>query len=137
MAKKTQRQQILGKVILPTNNPNPPEEHEIDVAYILAKYYRTAVEFILPIYDYKRKSADIMMNGVAWEIKSPRGNGKSTISNQLRNASKQSSNIIIDSRLTKMKDEDVEKRVRFSIQNKSSIKKVILVTKAEKVVEVR
>jgi len=111
--------------------------HEVDVALVLARHYQTAVEFIVPIDDYKRKSADIVMLGAQWEIKCPRGNGKSTISNQLRNASKQSASIILDSRLTTMKYDEFEKRVRFSIQNKSAIKRVILVNKFGKVIEIR
>ena len=137
MAEKKHEKQNPARVIIPLGSPNRPEPHELDVAYVLAQHFKTVVEFIVPLEDYKRKSADILMNGVEWEIKSPRGNGKSTISNQLKNASKQSGSIVLDSRLTKMKYDEIEKRVRFSIQGKSAIKRVILINKLGKVVEIR
>lgn len=134
---KKLKKQNPARVVIPLGSPQRPEPHELDVAYILAQHYQTTVEFIVPVDDYKRKSADILMNGVEWEIKSPRGNGKSTISNQLKNASKQSGSIVLDSRFTKMKFDEIEKRVRFSIQNKSAIKRVVLVNKFGNVVEIR
>jgi hypothetical protein len=137
MLEKKREKQNPARVIIPHGSQKQPDPHELDVAYILAQHYKTTVKFIVPVDDYKRKSADILMNGVEWEIKSPRGNGKSTISNQLRNASKQSCSIVIDSRLTELTYGEVEKRVRFSIQNKSVIKRVILINKFGKVVEIR
>ena len=41
---------------------------------------------------------DIKMDGVKWEIKSPTGNSSRTIENNIRNALRQSDNIIIDLR---------------------------------------
>ena len=41
---------------------------------------------------------DIVMQGVAWEMKSPEGSGKYTIKKAVQNASHQSQNIIIDLR---------------------------------------
>ena len=72
MFKKKKSQALNpGKVIKPAAHPNPPSQIEEDIARLLALHYRTTVEFIIPIDDYKRKSADIIMNGVAWEIKCP------------------------------------------------------------------
>ena len=56
----------LGQVIIPTNHPSPPEQHEIDAAYALARHFQTMVEFIVPVDDYKRKSGDVVMLGVVW-----------------------------------------------------------------------
>ena len=84
MRKKNHRKINLGQVIIPAGHPNPPEPHEVEVAYILARYYHVTVEFLIPVDDYKRKSADIVMLGVEWEIKSPHGASKSTIGNQFR-----------------------------------------------------
>ena len=133
--KKKPKEFNSGKVIIPVGHPNPPAPHEVDVAKILATHYKTTVEFIMPIDDYKRKTPDIKMHGVLWEIKTPKGKAKSTISNQLRRGSKQSGNLIIDTRHTKIKYIEIERRIIFGVSNSKSIKKVILLNKSGKVVE--
>ena len=106
--------------------------HEIDVANILARHYHTTVEFLVPIDDYKRKTPDIIMHGVEWEIKCPTGNSKSTIRNQFRRASKQSKNIVIDIRRIKLNQKDIEKSIIVEIKNRPYIKKVILIENSSK-----
>ena len=126
-----------GKVIIPVGHPNPPAQHEIDVATILALHYQTTVEFIMPIDDFKRKTPDIRMLDVEWEIKSPIGTSKSTIYKQFRRASKQAKHIVIDSRNTKLKYDRIEKEVRFEFSKRHSLKKVILIDKSKKIVEIQ
>ena len=111
--KKKRKQNNPGRVIIPAGHPNPPEPHEVDVAYVLARHYQSTVEFLIPVDDYKRKSADIVMLGVEWEIKCPLGASKSTIRNQFRRASNQSKNIVIDVRRSKLEYESIEKSVLF------------------------
>ena len=125
-----------GKVIIPAGHPNPPDPHEVDVAMILASHYRTEVKFLLPIDDYKRKTADIVMHGVAWEIKCPIGKSKYTIQEQFRRASKQAKNIIIDTRRTKLKYNIIEKSVQLELKKRPSINKTLLINKSKKVIEV-
>ena len=136
MVKKNLKKNI-GQVIIPAGHPNPPEPHEVDAAYILARHYQETVEFIVPVDDYKRKSADIVMLGVEWEIKCPRGASKSTIGNQFRFASKQSKNIIIDTRRTRLDYESIKNRVLFEIKKRPAIKKVIIIDKSDKVIEIQ
>ena len=137
MRKKKGKQLNPGQVVIPVGHPNPPESHEIDVAMILARHFRCAVEFLIPVDDYKRKSADIVMLGVVWEIKCPTGVSKSTIRNQFRRASRQSKSIIIDMRRTKLEKENIEKEVLYQIKERPYIKKVILIDKFEKVIEIQ
>lgn len=47
------------------------------------------------------RTPDILINDIPWEIKSPKGEGKSLMKNTLQKAVRQSSNIIIDLRRTK------------------------------------
>jgi len=136
MFKKKGIKSNTGKIIIPGGLPNPPESHELDVAYILSRHYKTDVEFIIPIDDYMRKSADIVMLGAEWEIKSPIGKSKYTIQEQFRRASKQAKNIIIDTRRTKLKYKLIEKDVHFECSKRPSIKRVILIDKSEKIVEI-
>ena len=133
--RKKDKQLNLGQVIIPVGHPNPPESHEVDAAFILARHFRCTVEFLVPIDDYKRKSADIVMLGVQWEIKSPIGASKSTIGNQFRRASRQARNIIIDTRRTTLGDKEIEKTVVRETKKHSTIKRIFFVNKFEKVVE--
>ena len=137
MRKKKGKQLNPGQVIIPASHPNPPEPHEVDVAMVLARHFQSSVEFLIPVDDYKRKSADIVMLGVEWEIKCPVGASKSTIGNQLRWASKQARNIVLDTRHTKLQYEGIEKKVQFEVNRKSTIKKAILINKFGKVIEIQ
>jgi len=137
MFKKKDNRKKSGTVIVPNNLPVPPTENEMNIAMIVSSHYHSDVEFIIPIDDYKRKSADILMNGVVWEIKCPTGKSKSTIQNQFRKGSKQSVNLILDSRHTKLKYEIIEKRVLVELRNRPYLKKVILIDKFAKIVEIR
>jgi len=103
----------------------------------LARHFQSTVQFLVPVDDYKRKTADIVMLGVEWEMKCPHGASRSTISNQLRWASKQARNIIIDTRYTKLDYLDIEKKVRLESNRKSTIKKALLINKSGQVIEIQ
>jgi len=137
MGRRNRKQVNPGRVIIPVGHPKPPEPHEEDAAKILARHYQTTVEFLIPVDDYKRKSADIVMLGVQWEIKTPKGDSKYTIQKQFRRASKQAKNIIIDTRRTKLKYTNIENQALFEWRKRPVISKIILIDKFEKVVELR
>ena len=52
-----------AKVIIPPNLDNPPESHEVELAWILARHYGQSIEFLKPIDDYKRTTPDFVMSG--------------------------------------------------------------------------
>ena len=60
------------------------------------------VELIPPVQRKGARTPDIKMNGLEWEMKSPKSNGKYTIEHSFRSALKQSSNIIFDIRSSKI-----------------------------------
>jgi predicted phage-related endonuclease len=136
MGKKKNKHKNSGQVIIPAGHPSPPEPHEVDAALVLASHYQSTIEFLVPVDDYKRKSADIVMLGIEWEIKSPIGKSKYTIQEQFRRASKQAQHIIIDTRRTKLEYANIEKSVLVEIKKRPYIKKVILIDKFEKVIEI-
>ena len=136
MFKKKIKQLNPGKVVIPVGHPNPPAPHEEDVAKILARHYNTTVEFIMPIDDFKRKTPDIRMLDVEWEIKSPKGNSKSTIGTQISRAAKQANNIIIDTRHTKLKYKRIETSVKLEVKKRPNIRKVILINKSNNIIEI-
>jgi hypothetical protein len=133
----TIRKKSKAQVIIPPNHPNPPESHEVDAAWILARHYDCVVSFIIPINDYGRPSPDILMNGILVEMKSPTGNSlKHTIKEQFDRATEQHVAILmIDSRRTKLKDEYIVGKIKRELQYRRRIKKVILITKFAEVIE--
>ena len=137
MAKKKRKQNNPGQVIIPGNHPNPPLPHEVNTALVLSRHYQTTVEFLIPIDDYKRKTADVAFLGVEWELKCPMGASKSTIENQFRRASKQSHQLIIDTRRTKLEYQTIVSKVLFELKKHPSVKRVILIDKFEKVIEIQ
>jgi hypothetical protein len=136
MAKKKDRKINPGQVIIPAGHPNPPEPHEIDAAWILAHHYQCTVEFLIPVDDYKRKTPDIIMHGVEWEIKSPIGKGKNTIRHQLGRASKQARYIVFDGRRTKIDDDLIQKSIFHEVKSHRSIHRVVFISKLQNVLEI-
>jgi len=72
-----------------------------------------------------------------WELKCPTGASKSTIENQFRRASKQSRNVVVDTRRTNLGYQTIESRELFEIKKHPSIKRVILIIKPEIIVEIK
>jgi hypothetical protein len=97
----------------------PPSENEFLTAKFLSSLGKDVV-FIAPDRTPTSKTPDILMDGVGWEIKSPRGNSLRTIENNFRNAVKQSFYLIFDLRHTHLKDQDCLKKLQkeFSLRKK-------------------
>ncbi len=122
------------KVVVKTDLVGTPKNHELSAALILAYHFKTDVIFLRP--DTK-KTPDIDVSGIKWEIKSPRGNGKKTIDNNLRTARQQSHNIILDLRHAKMHQSKAEARVRYYFANgPHNIRRLKIITKHHKVIDV-
>jgi hypothetical protein len=136
MTKRKGKKENPGKVVIPAGHPNPPEPHEIEIAWILARHFFSTVEFLIPLDDYKRKTADFTMDKTDWEIKSPQGNSKSTVHHQMGRASKQSKYIVFDGRRTSLADEILLNRIHAEWEERRSIKRVIFITKSSKVLEI-
>lgn len=123
------------KVIIETNILNSPKDHEIKAALIIANsYFKSDVVFL-------RQEAyctpDISVNGKKWEIKSPIGNGKKTIENNLRNARKQSGYIILDFSRMKLHQTKALSNISFYLKNDPNhFKKVVVITKNENILEI-
>lgn len=123
------------KLITPIDIKPIPTEDEQNVAITLAEYFKSNIEFV------KRGSSttpDIKVGNIYWEIKSPKGNGKYTISDNIRSAKHQSSNIVINLSRTKMTAKQAESRIRNFLKNSSTgVKRLILITKSNKVIDIK
>jgi hypothetical protein len=121
------------EVIIKTDLADLPKDHELSAALLLAQHFKTDVVFLRPKY---AKTPDIEANGMKWEIKSPMGNSKKTIENNLRAARKQSKCIAIDLRRTKMHRTRAISRINYYLSRQTQIKRVVVITKDQKVLEI-
>lgn len=88
----------IGKI---TPNGVSLEKHENEtVVYFTNMGYN--IELIPPSNTPKAKTPDFMMSGKAWEMKSPQGKSRVTVEHAFKRAAKQSENIILDLRRTKI-----------------------------------
>lgn len=111
-----------------------PEPHELQTGLFLRKSGRV-VKFLAPKNLNGVKTPDILMDGLLWEIKSPVSAGSRTIEHALRSASKQSVNVIFDLRRFKASDEKALRQINFTAKKRTAIKKLLIVTKSEKLID--
>ena len=120
-----------GKIIIPAGRK--PWLHEFRVAEILAAA-GYEVKF-LP--ELNRKTADILLNGVEYEIKSPKSFASNSLEHLLKKALKQSPNIIIDiSRLRRIRERNILNFLIKQARIRKRIKKIIVITRQGRVVDV-
>ena len=111
-------------------------DHELKTAQVFAKYVHT-VEFLPQNQGQRMKTADVRINGVIYEIKSPKTDKLSAIERNLKKASKQSSNIIIDSRrMHKIHDSTIQKFLVQKLKQQKSIKKLYLVNRKHEIIDI-
>jgi hypothetical protein len=125
-------------VIIPPNLNNPPEDHEIEAAWIIARHYGCLVRFLKPIIGYKIKTPDFVIRGLLWELKSPISDSRRhCVSGHLDRASEQSRNIIFDARRTKLEDEFLIIQLLSELKKRRSVRKLIFIKKNSEVVELK
>lgn len=124
---------INYQIIYSKNLTDKPKPHEKHAAQIIANYFKTSIIF-LKHNDFS--SPDLNIKGTIWEIKSPIGDGKRTISNNLRLSSHQSSNIILDLSRCKMHQTRAISRAKSYLKTDShhSIRHLLIITKTGKVI---
>ena len=78
---------------------------------------------------------DIVMDGLKWEIKAPKGDGRWVIMNTLQSAARQSDNVIIDLRRIKLSQEKCLLSLNREFEHSKKIKRMLVITKARKLLE--
>ncbi len=134
MKRKYSTRYKVQQIIIPTSINPRPERFEIEAASIIAEYLGDDAVFI--VRDTSR-TPDIAIAGVEWEIKSPTGKSKHTIETQLKRASKQANNVIIDARRCRLHIAKIRNQLRHHGAIKKHIKRILLITKTEKVEEIK
>lgn len=121
-------------VILPGADVWP---HELAAAKTLASTGRN-VTFLKKTTGIKVQSADLEMNGLIWEMKSPETNNLKALQRILRKAGHQSHNVIIDgTRAKRISDTAMEKELRKLKPLVKSIHRLMLITKDGNIVDIR
>ena len=126
-------EKIFGKTIIPFGVF--VEQHELDVAKVLNKIGKD-VEFILPSRVKFSRTPDIKMDGLLWEIKSPKGSSSRTIENNLRCALKQSKNIIIDLRRIKIDETRAISQIMKQFKFSKLINRIILIKQNKEILDI-
>lgn len=123
-----------GKVIIPASVS--PWDHELKTAHALAQH-GFIVEFVAVSNNHKAKTADVVIDGVLYEIKSPKTDKLSAVERNLKRATKQSGNIIIDSRrMSKLHDATVQKFLAQKLKQQKTIKKILFVNRKHEVIDI-
>ena len=117
-----------GKIIVPKGMLVEP--HELVTATALS-WTGHDVEFIS---ERNIHTPDIMFCNKEWEMKSPKGNSSRTIENNMREALRQSKNIIIDLHRIKLPEQKCVATVKSRAAKLGHIRNVIVVTKTDKVI---
>ena len=112
---------------------------------ILEKHeYRTVLLFtemgvdieLIPKSEKKGVHApDIVMNGLRWEMKSPKGEGKYLMQNTIQKAVKQSRNVIIDLRRAKRSQERCLQELEKEFGSSKNLQKLKVITKSRKILD--
>jgi hypothetical protein len=93
------------------------------------------VELIPPDQRKGVRTPDIRTQGLEWEMKSPRSNGKYTIEHSFRSALKQSPNIIFDIRGSKIPQEKCINEIKRRFDDFKKVNRVLIITKRSELID--
>lgn len=123
------------KVLLEVGLNPAPYKHEIDAAVVMTNYFKSNVVFLRRS---PNATPDLLVEASkqVWELKSPKGNGKRTIDNNLRDAAHQSRKVILDLSRCKMNNMNALSRTRaFLKSGDSSLERLLVIDKSGKVLD--
>ena len=111
-------------------------KHELDTANVLAAA-GYVIEFLASRNVQNNKSADIVINGEEWELKAPKSDRLAAIERNLKRATKQSSNIVIDSRrMSKLHDKTIQQFLIQKLQQQKTIKKLLFINRKHELIDI-
>lgn len=114
----------------PGRKPWPHERRVADLLALAGHY----VEFLPESHVH---TADIKIDGVEYEIKSPKSATANSLEHSLKKALKQSSNLVIDSsRLKGVRDDKIRRFLVSQVRSRKQIKRMLFVTKTGKIIDI-
>ena len=102
------------------------EKHENDIVVFFTNHGKT-IELIPPSNTPGAKTPDILMDGIYWEMKSSIGGSLKTLEHTIDRATKQSENIIVDIRLSKIPKDKIEAYLMRLFKSRRSIQRMIVI----------
>ena len=128
------RRKTEGSIVIPANIS--PWDHELKTAHVLAQYGHI-VEFVGVSYGHKLKTADVMIDGVPYEIKSPVASKLSAVERNLKRAYYQSTNIVFDSRrMKRLPDKSIQKDLIKQFRLTKNIKHILFVNRKHELIDI-
>ena len=122
-------------VIIPVDMKPQPDKYERIVARLCAEKFQSDILFV------KRSISTtpdifVLKSKQFWEIKNIQGNGKNTIEDNLKRASKQADNVIISLLRSRMTPNQASARIRYYLKRaRKNLRRVILVTKDLRIID--
>ena len=126
---------MVGKIDI-SKLKNPPEKHEFLVAKIFSEQGKN-VTFIPASNISGIHQPDFLIDGIRWELKSPKGSSKRTLQNNIHKAQSQSKNIIIDLHRIKLDEQKCISQISFEFDKRRSISEILIVTKKNKIIDLK
>ena len=125
------RKNNRGKIIIPGGRK--PWPHELRVANILAMAGHN-IEF-LP--ESNINTADFLLDGIAYELKSPFTNKSDKLERNIKRALKQSKNVILDSsRIKGLRDDKLRCFLIKKAQEQKQINNLIFITRHGQIIDI-
>lgn len=124
--------QPKGQIIIPASRK--PWPHELRVARILA----LAGHEVKFLPESNISMADILLNGIEYEIKSPITNKFDKLERNIKRGLKQSENIIFDSsRIKNMRDDNLLRFLVKKAKRQKQINRLIFITKHKNIIDIK
>lgn len=128
------RRRTQGSIIIPAGLN--VWDHELKTAQALAQY-GSVVEFVAVSGAHKVKTADVAIDGVLYEIKSPIASRLSAVERNLKRAYHQSTNIVFDSRrMKRLPDKSIQKELVKQFRLTKNIERILFVNRKHDVIDI-
>lgn len=121
-------------IVIPAGMKPRPKVHEETAAEILANHFKNDVHFIETA---SQGTPDVSVGNIKWEVKSPIGTSKNNIRKNMREAGKQSVNVIIDLRRSKLHQTRALGYINEYMSTSKKLKRVIVITKSKRILTIK
>lgn len=126
--------QFKYNIIIPVGMKPRPKIHEETAGDILANHFKSDVYFI---ETGSQGMPDVSIKGIEWEIKSPVGASANNIQKNMREASAQSENVVIDLRRSKLHQTRAIGYIKQFTDRYKKLKRVVVITKSKHILTVK
>jgi hypothetical protein len=124
---------VKYKIVIPVDISPYPESHEISAAAILTEYFKRDITFIKRSRNH---TADILVGRMEWEIKSLTGAGKHNIQHKLQEAAKQSKNVVLDARRSKIHQLRFNAEAKHQFEIIRGLKRMVIIEKNKHIIDI-